>query len=92
MYVVANAGRTAYGIQSMLLDTEIELYAIDVNTLTPGSDVFVAETSNRYVLNQKREWILVKQSGGGDGFPPYSHIIYDGGHVDQSATIDNKEE
>ena len=73
----ANGNRPAYGIKHYNADTEKDREAIITVNLTPGSTVFVIETSKHYMLNSARKWVLITpfgQSSGGGG--------YDGGDID----------
>lgn len=83
--VRANSRRIAYGVKQYTVDKEADLEKIILSTTSPGSIAFVLETSTKYVLNNKGEWVKIKSSSGdsdsgggssgGDG-------DYDGGSID----------
>lgn len=90
--VRANSRRIAYGVKQYTVDKEADLEKIILSTTSPGSIAFVLETSTKYVLNNKKEWVKIKSSSsssgsgsgggssGGDG-------DYDGGSIDGTDPI-----
>ena len=82
--VRANSRRIAYGVKQYTVDEEADLEKIVLSTTSPGSIAFVLETSTKYVLNNKREWIKIKSSSGSDsgGGSSGGNGDYDGGSID----------
>lgn len=84
--VRANSKRIAYGVKQYTVDTEADLKKIILSTAFPGSVAFVLETSTKYILNNKKEWIKVKSSstsgGSSSGGSSGSNDDYDGGSID----------
>lgn len=85
MYSISgNRGQLAYGITHFIADTIDDMYKISTNGLTPGSTVFVINTSNKYMLNNQKEWIKIANGsggGGGDTPNPSDTYIYEGGEL-----------
>lgn len=94
--VRANSRRIAYGVKQYTVDEEADLEKIVLSTTSPGSIAFVLETSTKYVLNNKREWIKIKSSSSGNGSGGGSSGgdgDYDGGSIDgtdPNGSIDNE--
>lgn len=94
--VRANSRRIAYGVKQYTVDEEADLEKIVLSTTSPGSIAFVLETSTKYVLNNKREWIKIKSSSSGNGSGGGSsggNGDYDGGSIDgtdPNGSIDNE--
>lgn len=64
--VINQSGNIAYGIKKYLCDTAADFEELKKKEkATPGSTVFVAETGNSYILNNKGEYITLPQGGGG---------------------------
>lgn len=85
--VRANSRRIAYGVKQYTVDEEADLEKIILSTASPGSIAFVLETSTKYVLNNKKEWVKVKSSSsgsgnGGSGGSSGGDGDYDGGSID----------
>lgn len=82
--VRANSRRIAYGVKQYTVDEEADLEKIVLSTTSPGSIAFVLETSTKYVLNNKREWIKIKSSSGSGsgGGSSGGNGDYDGGSID----------
>lgn len=55
MYVVKQGGRVDYNYKEIYLDTEAELKDVKVDSLCPGSTVYVLDTAVVYILNSKKE-------------------------------------
>ena len=51
-------GNIQYNVNSYVCDTEEEVQKLPLNA-SMGSTAFVIETSNLYMLNGQREWVLV---------------------------------
>lgn len=85
--IFANGKQTAYGIKSYVVDTTSDIATLPTDD-TPGSQAFVIDVSENYMLNNQHQWIKIKlttgsSSGGGDNDDEivYDEIIYDGGAV-----------
>ena len=82
-------GSTFNMVKKFVIDSFNEIYEIDTSQLSPGSTAFDISSSKTYMLNNKKQWIVVQigSSGGGtdyDGGTPGTSggdIIYDGGGV-----------
>lgn len=57
--ITAQSGETATYIKSLQADTEQDLLNYDKTSVVPGSDCFVLETGNVYILNSNKEWVLI---------------------------------
>ena len=75
--IFSNRGQIAYGIKKYTVDTEADIATLPTKG-TPGSEAFVIETSQTYKLSNKRQWVKVKLSGGGNSGGS-SDEEYDGG-------------
>lgn len=87
----SNGNRIAYGIKHFNLDVFMDLQKLNKDKLTPGSTVFIIDTSKYYMLNGQHKWIEVNPygmnapesgEGGGGGNTPDDENIYDGGSID----------
>lgn len=90
MYSIsANRNKIAYDIKRFIVDFTSDI--VDLPTdCTPGSTAFVIENSQRYMLNNNRNWVRIVTSGGsgsgggggneGDG-DIITEVIYDGGVI-----------
>lgn len=91
MYTIrANSNRIAYGVKRYTLDTIDDLKKLNISTAFPGSTAFIVETSTRYILNNKKQWIKSSNSSGeGDssGGGSSGDEYYDGGSIDGSDPI-----
>ena len=80
-----NLGGKAYGTIRLLCDTQDDIPNLDnYKNYATGSEALIISTSERYMLNSSKEWILQKNSGGsggGDSPSPDNTYIYDGGEV-----------
>lgn len=79
-----NLGGKAYGTIRLLCDTQADVPNLDnYKNYATGSEALVISTSERYMLNSSKKWILQKNSGGsgGDSPSPDNTYIYDGGEV-----------
>lgn len=90
--VRANSRRIAYGVKQYTVDEEADLEKIVLSTTSPGSIAFVLETSTKYVLNNKKEWVKIKSSSnssgnGGGGDSSGGDGDYDGGSIDGTDPI-----
>ena len=52
--VHANGNRVQYGIKHFILDTIDDLTGLNKELLTPGSTIFIINTSKYFMLNGKR--------------------------------------
>ena len=82
--IVASSGNVSYGVQNLVLDTPTDLTQLGTN-FTVGSTAFIISTSERYMLNSQKEWVLIQSgnggSGGGGDIDPDATYIYDGGVI-----------
>lgn len=88
--VRANSRRIVYGVKQYTVDEEADLEKIVLSTTSPGSIAFVLETSTKYVLNNKKEWVKIKSSSSGNGSGGGSSGgdgDYDGGSIDGTDPI-----
>lgn len=62
-------GDITYGVKEFIIDTPSDLVDLPTNKtkVRPGSTAFVISTSEKYMLNNQEQWILLKGSGGGSG-------------------------
>ena len=83
MYTIrANSNRVAYGVKRYTLDTIEDLKRLNISSAYPGSTAFIIQTSTRYMLNNKRQWIKVASSTGGGSGGGNEDEDYDGGSID----------
>jgi hypothetical protein len=54
MSIYSNGNRVAYGIKHYDLDSIEDLKNVNKNSLTPGSTIFIINSSKYYKLNNKR--------------------------------------
>lgn len=97
----ANGNRVSYGIKHLDLDTINDLKKINKSTLSPGSTIFIINTSKYYMLNGKKAWVEINPYGmgnssnsgsggsGGGGSGTDNDGIYDGGSIDGSDPTDD---
>lgn len=99
----ANGNRVQYGIKHFDLDTIDDLAGLNKELLTPGSTIFIIDTSKYFMLNGKKVWIEINpygmgnSSGGGSGDGegggsdeepnPDDDLNYDGGSIDGSDPV-----
>lgn len=57
--IYSNSGIKNYGIKHFVLDTENDLNQLST-IYTPGTTAFIVETSQTYMLNNKKEWIQIE--------------------------------
>lgn len=87
----ANGDRTSYGVKHYTLDTIDDLKQLEKKDITPGSTIFIINSSKYYMLNSKSQWVEIfpyynSSNGGSDDDDPGSSPgnIYDGGSIDGS--------
>lgn len=68
-------------IKKFECDDTIDISNIDKTNLTMGTEVYVINTGETYVLNSNKEWKIRTSSGGGGDIDPSNTYIYDGGGV-----------
>lgn len=96
MAIYSNGNRVAYGIKHYDLDTIDDIVTINKSSLTPGSTIFIINSSKYYKLNSKKQWVEIFPHGkgnssnddsgdGGDGSGPAED--YDGGSIDGSDPV-----
>lgn len=73
---IGNADNVAVNYYEV--DTERDMWEINVSNAPMGSRCYVINTGSTYALNSSKEWKLVPTGGGGGGTPS-GDIIYDGG-------------
>ena len=73
---IGNADNVAVNYYEV--DTERDMWEIDVSNVPMGSRCYVINTGSTYALNSSKEWKLVPTGGGGGGTPS-GDVIYDGG-------------
>ena len=80
--IVTSSGDVSYGVQNLVLDTPTDLTQLGTN-FTVGSTAFIISTSDRYMLNSQKEWVLIQSGNGGGGgeIDPDATYIYDGGVI-----------
>lgn len=59
---VSSSGRTTTYCNEYWVDTKADMDLIPKNSAAPGSTVIVIDSGNRYILNSKKEWILLTNS------------------------------
>lgn len=86
MYSIsANRNKIAYDIKRFIVDFTSDI--VDLPTdCAPGSTAFVIENSQRYMLNNNKNWVRVVTSGGSGGGNEgdddiITEVIYDGGVI-----------
>jgi hypothetical protein len=94
MSIYSNGHRVAYGIKHYDLDSIEDLKSINKSNLTPGSTIFIIDSSKYYKLNNKKQWIEIYPygknnipGGGSDDDPDFDNPIYDGGSIDNSDPV-----
>ena len=98
MSIYSNGTRITYGIKHYDLDSIEDLNKMNKSNLTPGSTIFIINSSKYYKLNSKKQWVEIfpygkgnsSNSGSGDGDndgPDSDNDIYDGGSIDGSDPI-----
>ena len=96
MFTIArNSNKVTYGIKHFVVDTETDLKKIPLRNVYSGSTAIVLETSAKYILNNKQEWIKLKgQVGNSNTTQPPSDVILglDGGLVTEDGIIDGEDE
>ena len=60
-------GDITYGVKEFIVDTPSDLADLPTNKTKarPGSTAFVISTSERYMLNNQEQWILLRRPGSG---------------------------
>lgn len=94
MSIYSNSNKIAYGIKHYDLDSIEDLKNINKNNLTPGSTIFIIDSSKYYKLNNKKQWVEIypfgknnNSGGGGSDDPGSDDLIYDGGSIDNSDPV-----
>lgn len=79
--ITGNSGQRAYGLKHFTVDKFSDLATISLRTVIPGSEAFIIETSETYMLNHQNEWVLIHKGGSssGSGGDDEYEVIYDGG-------------
>lgn len=89
--ILANRKRN-YGIKTYMVNTLADIDAIPLSlaSVVPGSIAIVAETGDKYILNQNRQWALLSSPGGpgeGDSGEIKAEINYEGGDLNESPDV-----
>ena len=97
MTIYSNGDKTAYGIKHYDLDTIEDIALINKSNLTPGSTIFIINSSKYYKLNSKKQWVEIfpngrgnsssNDSGNGSGNESGPAGNYDGGSIDNSDPV-----
>lgn len=97
MTIYSNGNKISYGIKHYDLDTIDDVARINKSSLTPGSTIFIINSSKYYKLNSKKQWVEIfpngkgsssnSGSGSGDGDESGSAENYDGGSIDNSDPV-----
>lgn len=92
---ISQNGQIQYGIYDYVLDSESDVKSLPkLGAVKPGSQAFVIETSQYYMLDHAGNWrkvnLAVPESGGG-GDEPGSNDHYDGGEVYPDENYDGGE-
>lgn len=53
------ADKTSAYVEELLADTEADLATIPIELLSPGSTCIIADTATVYILNTKKQWVLL---------------------------------
>lgn len=60
IYLLKQGGRVDYNYKEFYVETEADIANIQLNEdICPGSTVFVISTSQVFILNTKKEWVLM---------------------------------
>lgn len=80
--ILANRKRN-YGIKTFLVNTmaDIDAIPLSLSTIAVGSIAIIAETGEKYILNQFRQWELLSSSGESGGGDSGEIVIYEGGDL-----------
>lgn len=74
--LIKQDGETLYGIKEYILDTPLDIPDLPVN-VGAGSTAFVISTSEKYMLNGQKKWILLKTTiSSGSGGDNGGDIVY----------------
>ena len=87
--IIENNGRVAYGIKRYMVGTVEDIKNILLTSnVAAGSTVIVTSTGAEYILDNKRHWVKVANSGGGGA--PGDEVIYEGGDLSEDDTSDEE--
>lgn len=67
MYLVKQGNRTDYNYKEYYLDSKNELTQINIAYCCPGSIAYIIDTTDVYILNTKKQWILQGTNSGSGG-------------------------
>lgn len=60
IYLLKQGGRVDYNYKEFYVETEADIASIKLDEdICPGSTVFVISTSQVFILNTKKEWVLM---------------------------------
>ena len=87
--IIENNGRVAYGIKRYMVSTADEIKHISLTSnVACGSTVVVTSTGAEYILDNKRQWVKITNSGGGDISD--DEVIYEGGDLSEDEFDDGE--
>lgn len=83
MYNILANRKRSYGIKTFLVNTmaDIDAIPLSLSTIAVGSIAIIAETGEKYILNQFRQWELLSSSGESSGGDSGEIVIYEGGDL-----------
>ncbi len=86
MYKIISNSRDSYGIKAVVADTVNDLKSIPIGSFVTGSNAFVFETSQNYILNFKHEWVPIdsnssQKNNSGTSSEKSEYTIVDGGNA-----------
>lgn len=67
MYLLRQNDDVDYNYKEYYLDSKNELAQIDVAYCCPGSIAYIIDTTDVYILNTKKQWILQGTNSGSGG-------------------------
>lgn len=83
--IYSNGNRKSYGIKHYDLDTIDDLKLMEKKDITPGSTIFIINSSKYYKLNSQKKWIeIFPYSNSSNGGSDIDDPNYDGGSIDGS--------
>lgn len=93
MYNILSNRRRSYGIKTFLVNTmaDIDAIPLSLSTVAIGSIAIIAETGDKYILNQFRQWELLSSPGESGGGDSGEIVIYEGGDLMADTTEGDKD-
>ncbi len=74
--ISASSGRIGYGVNHYTVDEFDDMKKLPTSAAA-GSTAFVVSTSQKFMLNNKRQWVEI--TSGSEGGGQQENIIWDGG-------------